>query len=157
MLKRIFALILSLSLLTACGTQGPAKNTTTVTNPFRNCETLQEAEDVVGFSLEIPEELAACEKMIYRAANSDALTLLEVIFEQNGNEIRLRKSPGTEDNSGVYEEFEYSAENEQGIVMKGSGEGYQLVIWQDGEYSYSISCGEGVDFDTLYDWVCSTK
>ena len=160
MLKKIIGVFLVL-LLCGCGAAEPAENTVMIGNPFTTCETLAEAEELLGYSLEIPEELAGYDSVIYRAADSETLSLLEVIFEGEGNEIRLRKSPGTEDNSGVYGEFAIAVENadgERGLVMKGDGDGaYRLAIWQDGEYSYSISCEKGVEQETLYGWVCSTK
>ena len=155
MLKRMIVLLMVL-LLCGCGAKEAENNTVMIANPFTTHEALAEAEKAADITLTLPGDLSAF-PAVYRAANNGTLQLIEVIFDCEGNEVRLRKSPGTEDNSGVYEEFEYSAKNEQGLVMKGSGTGYRLATWQDGEYSYSIVCDEGVDFDTLHAWVCSTK
>lgn len=160
MLKRL--LIILFALLGLCACQSQTKTyATMIANPFTNCASLEEAEELSGIQLTLPGDLAACEEIVYRAANSEALQLLEVIVDWDGNEIRLRKSPGKEDNSGMYEEFAIAVENadgERGLIMKGDGNGlYRLAIWQDGEYSCSISCEEALAQETLYDWVCTTK
>ena len=159
MLKRFLVLLLVL-LLCGCGAGETADNTVMIGNPFATHESLSGAETAADMTLTLPEELSQF-PAVYRAANNGTLQLLEVLVDVEGNEICLRKSPGTEDNSGVYEEFALAVESpdgERGLVMKGDGDDtYRLAIWQDGEYSYSISCEESVDWDSLYAWVCSTK
>ena len=163
MLKRFAVLLFSLLMLCSCQNREPdfTETTVAVRNPFTTHETLAEAEEAANITLTLPEELAEWPNVTYRAANNDTLQLIEVIFASEDNEIRLRKSPGAEDNSGIYEEFAIAVESldgERGLVMKGDGSGlYSLAIWQDGEYSYSISCEEGVPQETLYDWVYAVK
>lgn len=162
MLKRLFLSAFALLMLCSCQAEEPDfTKTVTLANPFTNCASLEEAEELSGIELTLPEDLAACEGIVYRAANSEALQLLEVIIDWNGNDIRLRKSPGKEDNSGMYEEFAIAVEStdgERGLVMKGDGNDlYRLAIWQDGEYSYSISCEEALAQETLCNWVYTAK
>ena len=105
MLKRMIVLLMVL-LLCGCGAKEAEKNTVMIANPFTTHEALAEAEKAADITLTLPEDLSAF-PAVYRAANNGTLQLIEVIFDCEGNEVRLRKSPGTEDNSGVYEEFEY--------------------------------------------------
>ena len=156
MLKRMIVLLMVL-LLCGCGAKKAENNTVMIANPFTTHEALAEAEKAADITLTLPEDLSAF-PAVYRAANNGTLQLIEVIFDCEGNEVRLRKSPGTEDNSGVYKTFSVIESPEDTVKLYGdSEEQFLLATWQDGEYSYSISCEEGVDFDTLHAWVCSTK
>lgn len=67
-------------------------------------------------------------------------------------ELILRKSPGSEDNSGDYNTYE----NEQvmeidgsSVTLKGNADRWYLACWHDEEYSYSLSCNIGCDGDTI--------
>lgn len=157
MLKRCLIVVFALLTLCACQKEADFTETVMVGNPFTDHATLAQAEEAAQITLTLPEELAACEEIAYRSANSGDLQLIEVICTVDGEEVRIRKGIGEEDISGVYEEFEYTAKNEDGLVMKGKDNGYRLAIWQDGEYSYSIFCSKGMEFDNLYAWVYATK
>lgn len=96
MLKRICLLLLALLTLGACQQEEEKEQgSVAVANPFTTCETLTEAEKVAQFSLSIPEELRDCEGILFRAANSPSLQLLEVVFplEQGGEKFAFAKRP----------------------------------------------------------------
>lgn len=74
MLKRLFITLLVLLTLCACQSQEPDfTETVMVTNPFTTHETLAEAEKAADITLTLPEDLASCGNITYRAANNDVL------------------------------------------------------------------------------------
>lgn len=161
MLKRICLLLLALLTLGACQQEEEKEQgSVAVANPFTTCETLTEAEKVAQFSLSIPEELRDCEGILFRAANSPSLQLLEVVFPLEQGEVLLRKAPGSEDISGVYTDFSTETEycgSELSFTLLGDGEKDFLALWQKDGYSYSIYAEEGVDAAVLQQWVYATQ
>ena len=76
---------------------------------------------------------------VYASIGTD----LAQIEYQNGNTSACyRKSPGTEENSGDYNQYEkldtVSAGDCQ-VELRGSEDGYVLAVWTDGAYAYSLS------------------
>lgn len=68
----------------------------------------------------------------------------------DGQSATYRKSIGTDDNSGVYEDFADTQQVTAGAVkatVKGDGKQYTLAVWTDGTYAYSIVLTEGVGID----------
>ena len=60
----------------------------------------------------------------------------------------MRKSIGTDDNSGDYNEYPQQEElmvNDISVTVKGSGDLIYLAVWTDGDYSYSLSCTSGLE------------
>ena len=125
MLKRMIVLLMVL-LLCGCEAKEAEKNTVMIANPFTTHEALAEAEKSADITLTLPEDLSAF-PAVYRAANNGTLQLIEVIFDCEGNEIRLRKSPGTEDNSGVYKTFSVWRQRRTISPRHMAGRGIQLL------------------------------
>ena len=68
--------------------------------------------------------------------------LAEVKYTGGSEELRYRKSQGTEENSGDYNVYDREETAEIGgnsVTLKGGDEGFTLAIWTDGSYAYSIS------------------
>ena len=67
---------------------------------------------------------------------------------KDGQAALYRKSVGTGDNSGNYNDFKASAQlsTDDGwtVTLKGTDENYTLAWWTDGEYAYSICLTNGV-------------
>ena len=97
-------------------------------------------EKAVGFS--VPEVTGlpfVPDSEYYLAYGSD---LAEVVYERGEETACFRKSPGTEDNSGDYNEYAAQAEITVGsasVTLKGNGGAYTLAIWSEDGYSYSLS------------------
>jgi len=116
---------------------------------------LEELESVYGFDIEemtyLPFEAAetVCSDFFGEIA--------EVDYYSAGNEtVTFRKSAGTEDNSGIYEEFEQEISVEIGewdVTLKGSGDEYSLAVWNDGTYSYSVSTAAGYGEEVWHDMI----
>lgn len=111
-----------------------------------DCASVQELESIVGFSVpELSKLPFEAENTAYTAIGED---LAQIIYYGNdGNaELILRKSPGTEDNSGDYNSYENETELEiNGITvsLKGNSGLWNLACWYDGEYAYSLSYNTG--------------
>ena len=107
-MKRIFALTLSCILglaLTACGPQPqeaePTEGKVQLANPYGTYETAREMMDAANLEVTLPEELPDwVSETIYRAIPQE---LVEVIYTDGDNEIRVRVKNGSGDISGVYD------------------------------------------------------
>ena len=161
MLKRL--LFSALALLMFCGCQSQEPDFTEnvmVMNPFTTHETLAEAEKAANITLTLPENLTSHGKIIYRAANIEALNLIEVIYTDESGEVRIRKGSGEEDISGVYTEYAVETEycgDDLSFTLKGDGEKDYLAIWADDHFCYSIYAEQGMNSAALQDLVYAIK
>lgn len=161
MLKRMILVVLSLLLLCSCQSKEPdVTENVMVVNPFTTHETLTEAEKAANITLTLPEDLTSHEEIIYRAANSTALNLIEVIYTDESGEVRIRKGIGKEDISGVYTEYALETEycgDDLSFTLKGDGKKDYLAIWADDHFCYSIYAEQGMDSAALQDLVYAIK
>ena len=70
----------------------------------------------------------------------------EIIYTGNGQTAVYRKGIGSSDISGDYNIYDSEIEtsvNDYDVTLKGNGNVYSLAIWTDGNYSYSLSLGDG--------------
>lgn len=98
----------------------------------------EELSEKVGFPVtEIPVLKEQAEEIQYLSLWDTA----EIQYTIDGSTVSYRKSQGSEDNSGVCETYEQERTetvNEQQYTLKGSGTECSLILWTDGNYSYSI-------------------
>lgn len=114
--------------------------TTQVANPFMECTTLDEAAEIAGFTLDVPESCLESTSSVIEAVEND---MIQVIYQDaDGKEIlRIRKATGTEDVSGdynIYENEETQDYNGMTVTARGNGDAYSVVTWTDGTYVYAI-------------------
>ena len=80
-------------------------------------------------------------------------TLDEIRYTGDDQEVYFRKSQGDdEDNSGVYNTYSQETTINMGeaeVTCKGDSDAYELAIWQQGGYSYSISLQIGISLEEL--------
>ena len=80
-------------------------------------------------------------------------TLAEIRYTGDDQEVYFRKSQGDdEDNSGVYNTYSQETTinvREAEVTCKGDSDAYELAIWQQGGYSYSISLQIGISLEEL--------
>ena len=140
-LLKIFCLMLVLCLLGGCGAQQEEQNLpqTQMGNPWQSYETLQEAQDAVGFSLGMAEDLDGWQAVEFRVMND---SLLELICQKEGRAVRLRKAIGSEDISGDHNTYESVtlAEYPNASVTLRDNKG--ILVFTD-EYSWSVYCEDG--------------
>ena len=73
--------------------------------------------------------------------------LAEISYANEEQTLYFRKSIGTKDNSGdfdTYDTLSQIAIKNCTITIKGNDELYNLAIWNDGQYSYSIGITNGI-------------
>lgn len=110
------------------------------------CQSADELSGQLGFPV---SDLAA---LPFEPAGAVYLSLFGEIAEidytgADGQTAAYRKSPGTDDNSGVYDTFADTEQISVGGVsaaVKGDGTTFTLAVWTDGTYAYSISLSSGV-------------
>lgn len=122
-------------------------NTQVIPNSM-NYDTKEELINAVGFEIydikEVPFEI---KQTTYTAFGTD---LAEILYEGEEERVFFRMSRGEDDNSGDYTEYSVVDQilvDNQKITIKGEKDGYNLAIWEDNGYSYSIyssvNCSKG--------------
>ncbi len=111
-----------------------------IPNPFVECETLEKAEQLAGFEISLPEKMpdGFTQSSILAIKND----MIEIIFNNKDDEIRIRKAEGKKDISGDYNEYKdkntIKVDNLT-VTTKGNDDKINVATWNDGNYSYSIS------------------
>lgn len=162
-LKRIFSLALGTALalsLVACGSNdNPAADNSkpgAVQPPsnYVDCDTLEEAIEMAGIEISIPEVIKGYDDCTFRANKTDGM--IEVIFQNDDDEIRFRKGLGDEDISGNYNDFsEKNDVNVDGstVQIKGSDGKVNIATWSKDGYSYSIDSTKAMDKTVMTDLI----
>ena len=91
-----------------------------------------EVSDIQGLPFE-PQTV------IYASIGTD---LAQIEYQNGDTSACYRKSPGTEDNSGDYNQYEQVdtvTAGDQQVELRGTDDGYVLAVWTDGTYAYSLS------------------
>ena len=161
----LFCLMLTGAMLAACSSgQGPSPSaaqnaaspsqsapadsaSTQIANPFTECATLEEAAQLAGFPLTVPDTLAQQYPIcIIRVMKDD---MIELIYRNDADEevLRLRKAKGQEDISGDYNEYPETntvTVGQRPVTQKGSGGAVSTTTWTEGEYAYAATSAAGM-------------
>lgn len=119
-------------------------------NPYAEYDTLEEAENTIGFEISVPDSYGGYTEPYYAVIEGK---ILEVQY-YNGDDrgMVIRKSRGSEDISGDFNEFDNITETEVNgntVTIKGSGDEFSLALWVSGDYSYSVSVSSGISENAL--------
>lgn len=121
-----------------------------VVSGIEECTDARELGRMLGFSVEEPSELP------FPVENRSYLNywgeMAEVRCQGADQGCTYRKSRGAGDNSGDYEIYSDADTLElDGVTvqLRGSGDGWQLAVWNDGEYSFSLRFDSAVSRDEL--------
>ena len=82
--------------------------------------------------------------------------LAEIRYIGETENLRYRKSLGTQDNSGDYNEYSQETTGPLSgctVTLKGGTDGYVLAIWTDGTYAYSVSISVPMPKDIFQTWL----
>lgn len=153
--KKIFTalfctLFLFSALLTACGTgstigadpastQNTSDNSTQIPNPWEDCSSLEEAQQLAGFSIQVPDSING-----YPARSIQVMdtSMIQVLYENDQDQqILIRKGTGSDDISGDYNSYHETTQttlNDSSVTFKGNDGKIMVAIWSDGSYSYAI-------------------
>ena len=114
-------------------------------------ETLEEAGELAGFDISVPDEIdGGYTQGTIQAVENE---MIQVIYTtEAGEEITLRKGTGTEDISGDYNE--YAEENTldvdgTSVTARGSDGLVYAATWTDGTYTYAITASAGLESDSV--------
>lgn len=156
---KIFILLL-LIILSSCNTTKEINNSNFVmiANPFVDCSSLKEAEKIAGFSISIPKELNNKE-LIYRVLNTDE-KMIEIIHFSSNDKLTIRKTQSTEDISGVYKSFDVVKKiivDDKEVLIKGEKDIFEVALWFDNNFSYSISSNIGLPLVELQSFIKQIK
>lgn len=119
-------------------------------NPYAEYDTLEEAENTIGFEISVPDSYGGYTEPYYAVVEEK---ILEVQY-YNGDDcgMIIRKSRGSKDISGDFNEFDNITETEVNgntVTIKGSGDEFILALWVSGDYSYSVSVSSGISESAL--------
>ena len=129
-----------------------------IANPFVECSSLADAQNIAGFFFYLPEDLLKGD-VVYRVLNTDE-KMIEIIVKDSDETITLRKSISKNDISGLYFDFKEETTiniNNINITLRGFSESYVNALWSDNTYSYSIYIPSGRDysyFKQIVGYIC---
>lgn len=125
---------------------------TTINNPYANSVSLNTAEQMTGFKLEIPDIFDTTTKIYV----IDQMIEVQYCDTEDNIIYKVRKAKGNDDCSGDYEVYQNEKTKEiqnQAVTLKGKVDIYYLAIWQNDEYSYSFYSYNGLDEDTITTYI----
>ena len=161
-MKKIVSMILLCLTVSAvcigCGKQtvekAPTSQKTAIGNPWKDWDSMEEAETAVGFSFALPEVIAdRYTATVFRTLNNE---LMEVLYRDADFEICVRKQKGEgQDISGDYNQYDTCTEEKiQGgtIIRYGNANNNaakQIISYKG--FSWSIvatdSCSQASNWD----------
>lgn len=120
-----------------------------IPNPFADCKTLDEAREISGFAMTVPDTIDGYAERVICAVKND---LVEVIYQSGDDEIRIRKASGSEDISGDYNAYAEKNTVTVGglqVTMKGADGKVSVATWTNSSYTFSISVSRGMTSDSV--------
>lgn len=116
-----------------------------------DCSSADKLSEVVHFAVEDLEGLPF--QVEQRAYTAYPAELAEITYSGEDQTAVFRKSPGSGDISGNYEDFETVSEvsvSPYVVTLKGQAGAYRLALWSDGEFAYSLQFSSALPEQ---DWV----
>lgn len=155
-MKKILLTASLTTLLVGCSSNANAS----MINPWKDCNSLQSAEDIAGFNIELPT-FENEDSIAYRVLDDDENPMIEVIYSSD-TEITIRKQTSTDsDISGDYNEYSIEEAidvDDKTVTIKSNTENKVAVAtWDDGEYSYSFSSNPELDMNEAKEMIQSIQ
>ena len=119
---------------------------------MEECNSLTELTQKAGFSIKDIPETDIPFNVISTSYTWCWNEFAQIVYEGADNSLTYRKTRGTDDISGDYNQYEQIVDkvvNGVDITIKGNSDKYYLAIWHTKDYSYSVSIDEGVMLETL--------
>lgn len=113
-------------------------------NPFIEVGSLEEAEELAGFSLKTAEKVGDYGRQSISVVEEE---MIQVLYQNDAGEegLRVRKGLGEGDLSGDYDSYTLDEEVEQdGVKIRLRGDGTRIFAasWTKGAYSYAIDLSD---------------
>lgn len=125
---------------------------TQIPNPFVDCETMADAEQLAGFEMTVPEQIEGYEQELIQAIDGELIQVFYVNPENEEDEILIRKGVGSDDISGNYESFAETTTAAAGdleVTLKGNDGKVTVAVWTTGSYTFSIQVDAGASQDEM--------
>ena len=122
-----------------------------IKNPWIDCNDLDEATDLSGLSIEVPQNISGYHGRYIQAIKDE---MIQVVYGGKGEDagLTIRKGKGQENISGVYSDFmeivTISVDNIS-INTKGNDGLIYEADWTDTTNSYAIVTDNGITQDEL--------
>ena len=141
---------------TAAHDDGTTGKNLQISNPWRECDSLEEAGKLAGFSFTAPESVDGYTEKYIAAIEND---IAQVIFSnEDGSKLYFRKGLDGDDISGDYNTYDITAEQTvdgKSVLCKGNDGLVYTATWTDGNYAYAVMSDTGMDAEQLNAWVQS--
>lgn len=86
--------------------------------------------------------------------------MAEIKYAAGAQQLNLRMSRGSGDNSGDYEDYSQIVKIQlsgRHVTIKGDAKGFKLALWEDGGFTYSIRSDEALSEKQMSDIVNSVR
>ena len=119
---------------------------------MKECKSLTELSQKAGFDVKgIPESVIPfkVESISYTWCWNE---FAQIVYEGTDNSLTYRKTRGTDDISGDYNQYDHVSDitiDGVNITVKGNKDLYNLATGHTNDYSYSISLDEGIELETM--------
>lgn len=132
-------------------------NAVQIPNPFTDYAALSEAVKAAGFELLVPEKVNGVPQSGVQTMNDE---MIQVFYGDEDNDVCIRKAPGNGDVSGdynVYSQITVVDANGISVTLKGKNNLVYLAVWNNGEYTYSVSTRTGMSNSDMVALVHAVK
>ena len=115
---------------------------TQIPNPFTECDTLEDAEALAGFSISVP---ASIDGYTQEAITAIPDEMIHVSYENGDEEMYFRNVYAYEDTISL---------DGLNITVKGDADQQlHVAFWSDEEHSYAIGSSAALDADTMAEYI----
>lgn len=124
-----------------------------IPNPFVDCDTVEEAEDLCGMKISVPDSISGYGEKSISVMDKQ---MIQVMFTNDNDDMTFRKAFGSDDISGDYNEYsEKLTENVDGtdIEIRGNDGKYCGTVWQKDGYAYSVFSRNGISKEDMLHYV----
>lgn len=155
MKKICIALLCAVLLIAAAGCGKAAKEVETTQNaglnkgnPFVDCATLEEAAEIAGFDIAVPDRIEGYEDVMIQAVKDE---MIQVFYTAaDSSEVMIRKGLGEEDISGDYAHYDKQVVKwvgDQTVNFRGNGDLVNVAYWitDDNAYCFRVSNGMAME------------
>lgn len=122
---------------------------------IQECSSAEALSEAAGFPVEDLEQLPFTVQETNYIYLGDGMAEIRY-YGAEEERLDYRKSVGTEDNSGVYLDFDRVQEEDVSgvkVTLKGDDERVYLILWQKNDFSYSIYDEEGISTEDVAEWL----
>ena len=139
-------------------TWGPAEDPVEIPNPFTDYGTLEEAISAVGFDFTVPDAIEGHKISLIQVLGENSM--IQAIYGEDEVDILVRKAIGSDDISGDYNNYSQTSEKTvdgRTVTMKGENDRIMVALWTEGNYTYSVGAGDGMDTDSMTALISTIK